>query len=666
MPLTPVGNTERPKNEQILLASVKSEVTSQLRQSLHNAVLINLGKELQLQQVKRPWNAERKIGLKPAEALPESTTILSVFDSQEVAGKLLILGAPGSGKTTTQLELAQELIKRAEEQPNYPVPVSFNLSFWKDDQQPMTDWLVTELKSKYGVSIKVGKEWVDNHRLLPLLDGLDEVEPQRQELCVHEINKFLVNETRPLYLIVCSRIEEYSNYATQLQLNGAISLQSLTNHQICDYLASIKYRELWLTISSDLDLLELVKIPLLLSITVLVSQEISVGEWQHLTSTAERHQYLLDAYIGHVLAQDIHSRGYLKHRPPNARKTRMWLVWLAGQMLKESKTEFLIEEMQPSLLRSKIPKIIYNLIVWGVIQMLITGLILGIFGVILGIFGVTGEVTVLGRVINHGVNGRVTLGLLWLLQGLNGGMIIGLIVGLINGLFGEIIEDQLENIGLIKSEKSSNKTREKWLIIGIIWGIINQLISGRIIIGVIVVLIWGLLIGLINGLIGDKIEAIEIIKSFHYLLINELIISILGGANNLAIETKTIPNQGILQGVKNTFTLSVLYFLPSTILIFLIQIIQENNSLNKSALISSLMFGLFFGLLVGILRSGTPVIKHFALRLILYFNGYIPWNYARFLDYCTERMLLQRVGGRYRFIHKLLQDHFAQMEFRRD
>ena len=664
MPLTPVGNTERPKNERILLASVKSEVTSQLRQSLHNAVLINLGKESQPQQVKRPWNAKRKIGLKPAEALPDNTTILSIFDSQEVAGKLLILGAPGSGKTTTQLELAQELIQRAQEQPDYPVPVLFNLSSWKDDRQSIADWLLAELKSKYGVSTELGKDWIGNHQLLLLLDGLDELEPQRQELCVQGINQFIVGENRPFFLFICSRSKEDGSYSTQLQLNGAIYLQPLTNNQICDYLGRIKYRKLWLFLNVNLDLLELVKTPLFLSITILVSQDISLEKW-HLTSTAERHQYLLDAYIGRVLAQDINSRAYLKHRPPNVRKTRMWLVWLAGQMLKESKTEFLIEEMQPSLLKSKIPKIIYNLIVWGVIQMLIHGLILGLFGVILGIFGVTGEVTVLGRVINDGVTGGVIVGLLWLVQGLNGGMIIGLIVGLINGLFGEIIEDKLENIGLIKSEKSSNKTRGKWLIIGLIWGIINQLISGRIT-GVIVVLIWRLIIGLINGLIGDKIEAIEIIKPFHYILKHELTFWIFGGSNNLAIETKSIPNQGIWQGVKDTFTLSVLYFLPSTILIFLIQIIQQNNSLNKSALISSLMFGLFFGLLVGILRSGTPVIKHFALRLILYFNGCIPWNYARFLDYCTERLFLQRVGGRYRFIHKLLQDHFAQMEFKRD
>ncbi|MGF2035392.1 MAG: NACHT domain-containing protein [Nostoc sp. CmiVER01] len=665
MTLTPVGNTARPKNQRILLALVKEEVTSRLGQSLHNAVLINLGKESQPQQVKRPWNAEIKIGLKPAEALPDSTTILSVFDSQEVAGKLLILGAPGSGKTTTQLELAQELIQRAKEQPDYPVPVLFNLSSWKDDRQSITNWLLGELKSKYGVSTELGKEWVDNHQLLPLLDGLDELEPQHQELCVQAINQFIAGENKPIFLVVCSNIKEYGNYSTQLQLNGAIYLQTLSNNQICDYLTTIKYRELWLTISSDLDLLELAKTPLLLDIIVLASQEISVESWQDLNSTTERIQYLLDAYIRQILTRDINSRIYLKNKPANARKTRMWLVWLAQKMLLESKTEFLIEEMQPSLLKSKIPQIIYNLIVWGVIQMLINGLILGLLGVIFGLLGGTGEVTVLGKVINHGVAGGVIVGFLGLVQGLSGGMIIGLIVGLINSLFGKIIEDKFENTGLIKSNKVFNKTITKWLIIGLMWGIINQLISGTIT-GLIVVLIWGLIIGLVNGFIGDKIEATETRKNFYDILKNGLNFGVFWRFNSLAVETKTIPNQGIWQSAKTTFNLSVLCFLPSTILIFLIQIIQKNNSLNKEALISSLMFGLFFGLLVGILRSGTPVIKHFTLRLILYCNGYIPWNYARFLDYCTERMLLQRVGDRYRFIHKLLQDHFAQMEFKRD
>jgi hypothetical protein len=35
-------------------------------------------------------------------------------------------------------------------------------------------------------------------------------------------------------------------------------------------------------------------------------------------------------------------------------------------------------------------------------------------------------------------------------------------------------------------------------------------------------------------------------------------------------------------------------------------------------------------------------------------------NAARFLNYATERSFLQRIGGCYRFIHRL-QEHFAGM-----
>ena len=73
---------------------------------------------------------------------------------------------------------------------------------------------------------------------------------------------------------------------------------------------------------------------------------------------------------------------------------------------------------------------------------------------------------------------------------------------------------------------------------------------------------------------------------------------------------------------------------------------------------------LFLGLLSGLV-PGAACIQHFALRFIVWCRGVTPWNYARFLNYATERMLLQRVGGRYRFIHELLREHFATMEPKR-
>lgn len=69
-------------------------------------------------------------------------------------------------------------------------------------------------------------------------------------------------------------------------------------------------------------------------------------------------------------------------------------------------------------------------------------------------------------------------------------------------------------------------------------------------------------------------------------------------------------------------------------------------------------------LLLGIISGLVPAascFQHFMLRFILWCNGVMPWHYVRFLDSATERMFLQRIGGRYQFLHELLRDHFAEM-----
>jgi hypothetical protein len=72
------------------------------------------------------------------------------------------------------------------------------------------------------------------------------------------------------------------------------------------------------------------------------------------------------------------------------------------------------------------------------------------------------------------------------------------------------------------------------------------------------------------------------------------------------------------------------------------------------------MEGIAYAFLLGGGYGGWyACVQHFALRLVLHRTNAIPWNYARFLNHCTERLLLQRVGGRYRFIHRLVQERFA-------
>jgi hypothetical protein len=48
------------------------------------------------------------------------------------------------------------------------------------------------------------------------------------------------------------------------------------------------------------------------------------------------------------------------------------------------------------------------------------------------------------------------------------------------------------------------------------------------------------------------------------------------------------------------------------------------------------------------------------VRLILYHTDRIPWNYARFLDFASDRLLLKKVGGGYLFYHRMLMEHLAR------
>lgn len=552
---------KRPRNLQLLIRVVKQEVYSRLEQSLNNAVLIKLAKEIQPKQVKRLWDSEIQIGSRLSELIPESVDILQVFDNPEIQGSLLILGQPGAGKTTTLLNLAQALIQRAEDDLSYPIPVLFTLSSWTNPRQEMQDWLIEELKLKYGVRVDIAKKWLQDKQLVPLLDGLDEVKPGYHSICVRTINQLLKSEYRPLYLVVCDRLEDYEAYPEKLQLNGAIYLKALTNDQIQDYLIKIQQERLWQLFNNNSTILELVRTPLLLNISTLISKELSDQEKQQFQTSSDPIQYLMDTYVEWMLTREIYSHAYSKQKPPNSRQLRHWLVYLARQLQKESRTEFLIEEMQPSWLLNNKQKQIYQLI-----SNLIIGLISGL-----------------------------SVGLLGLLYGLN----FAIIGGLISGLTGGLLDRLNDHIKPVETLKFAWAGLGKASILVVIGGIIGFLLGGSL----------GILIGMIAA----------------------------GAFSNLRpgadLEARTVPNEGIRRSAVNALVVSLLSFPLLTTL----------------------------GILVGLMFGGRACIKHFTLRLVLYYYDLIPWNYAQFLNYATERLLLQRTGGRYRFLHRLLQSYFASI-----
>jgi DNA polymerase III delta prime subunit len=361
---TPDEAARRESNEQDLIAEVRHEIANRLAQSLPNELSINVLKLTQPHQVQRPWDTEIKVARQRSTLLPPQTQVIEVFDQEETAGKVLILGPPGSGKTTTLLELAGELIARAAREPELPIPVLLNLSSWRQDAQDLARWMEAELKLKYGLRPDISQQWLNERRLVPLLDGLDELEPGRQEKCVQAINQFLL-DYRPKKLVVCCRVAEYQSLTHKLQLNSAICLQPLTYEQIRDYLASTGHRDFWASIETDPELIGMASSPLLLSIMTIVYEGQTVEGAQQFGSPSERNRYLFDLYIERMLSREVKGENYPRE------KALLWLSWLAVRLKQYGQPEFLIEKLQPAWLQSGAQKWIYHILVMSIVALVL-------------------------------------------------------------------------------------------------------------------------------------------------------------------------------------------------------------------------------------------------------------------------------------------------------
>ncbi|MCX5357178.1 NACHT domain-containing protein [Streptomyces sp. NBC_00124] len=89
--------------------------------------------------------------------------------------RLVVTGAPGAGKTVLALELMLALLDgRAEDD---PVPVRIPLSRWDTERQSLPELLQQRLLEAYDWPVNLAAGLVRHGMVLPVLDGLDEMDP---------------------------------------------------------------------------------------------------------------------------------------------------------------------------------------------------------------------------------------------------------------------------------------------------------------------------------------------------------------------------------------------------------------------------------------------------------------------------------------------------------
>jgi Flp pilus assembly protein TadD len=211
------------RNRQRLLERVQMIwIEGFLEKSLHQEIFVSPRLQEQPDAVNNPWSLVLQETNLSSHALPAGTYIIEAYD--KAGGNLLILGQPGAGKTILLLELTRNLVSRAEYDISSPVPVIFHLSSWSQKRQPLIDWLIEELVSKYDIPRKLSKDWIDNDQIIPLLDGLDEMPVGTRQRCVDAINSY--HQSHALTpLVVCCRSDEYQSMKTRLSLRIAIMVQ---------------------------------------------------------------------------------------------------------------------------------------------------------------------------------------------------------------------------------------------------------------------------------------------------------------------------------------------------------------------------------------------------------------------------------------------------------
>jgi eukaryotic-like serine/threonine-protein kinase len=637
-------------------------------------------------------NGGRGRGLHPdvgEAAAIQGDALATTFESHGRA--LLILGEAGTGKTVALLTLTEALVNRAETDPGEPVPVVFQLASWPGGRKSLADWLIEQLVDVYKMPARAAKHWLERHRILLMLDGLDEVPAEKRVDCVEAINEF-VRDGSPGLAVTC-RLKAYEALGRTLAVNCAICLRPLSREQVLDYVSNEgdALSSLRAALHSDASLLELARTPLMLNIMTRAYRGLSTSDLirDGLDEPHRRAQHVFDTFVHRAMTAartDTDGKGL----PPDE-IVIAGMAWLAQRGRRMQMLQ--IDRLQPTWLDGTQSRVTYL-----AMSRVLAG---GVLGLLAGIAGLAG-LAIAGGLLPSAEEALITL-LFGLVPGLAGGTVAAAIdiVRLTTSKNGNrhvpfrvaysvILSVALASAGTAAFAMTSGAGFAIYGAgFGLVWAAVLYLFLGprrrstldsdiapvetlrfdtaRAGRAATRAAIAGIAIGLavgISAMIDDQADTVvasiaALIAGLGLGLVGIVVGGAVGGLRRGEVAFRTRVNEGLYLTARNMLIGSGVVGAASCVVL---------------APLSGLLIGAAWGWLLGLAAAacvalmagfwfgGVELLRHAVLRVLIgRSNPSLPL--PRLLEVGEKVGFLQRAGGAFLFIHSRLEDYFRETKF---
>ncbi|WP_245886269.1 NACHT domain-containing protein [Umezawaea tangerina] len=314
------------------------------------------------------WTAtELDVSDRPEAPAGRSDAVVGAFERQP-NHRMVLIGEPGSGKSTTAMMLTIGLLDRYLDG---AVPVLLPLSTWDPDREDVRTWMTrrlyedhpalrnTELYGSFTADLLV-----EQRRVFPILDGLDEIPAARRPDALERIFRAFPPKSP---LVLTSRIDEFIDVVSRVgpvPKADVLELHPLDHEEITAYLRAgadpvmaAGWEPIFLHLRTEPDstLAEVLSIPLMVW---LASTVYGLGGNTEPSELLDRTRFPDQKSIQDHLADSLVDRMFgnieaaYQKRASQAwprDKARKWLAFLAHQMREHGFRELAWWELRRSV-----------------------------------------------------------------------------------------------------------------------------------------------------------------------------------------------------------------------------------------------------------------------------------------------------------------------------